>query len=50
MLDLCNIKQKQAEPFSTYLQHWRSVHSRYPWQIFEIEKIDIFVNTLVPKL
>lgn len=50
MLDFCSIKQKQGEPFVRYLQRWRSLHSRYPQQVLETEKIDIFVNTFVPGL
>ena len=50
MLDLCNIKQKMTEPFAVYLQRWRSLHSWYPRQVPEVEKIDIFVNTLIPEL
>ena len=50
MIDLATMKQHQGEPFVTYLQCWRSLYSRYPHQLPEWEKIDIFVNTLVPKL
>ena len=50
MLDLCNVKQRSGEPFATYLQRWRELYSRYPRQVLEAKKIDIFVNTLVPKL
>ena len=50
MIDLAAMKQHQGEPFVTYLQCWRSLYSRYPRQLLEREKIDIFVNTLVPKL
>ena len=50
MLDLCNVKQKLREPFATYLQQWRALYSRYPRQVLEAEKIDIFVNTLVLEL
>ena len=50
VLDLCQIKQKPGEPFAIYLQRWRSLYSRYPRQVAEAEKIDNFVNMLIPKL
>ena len=50
MIDLAAMKQHQGEPFATYLQCWRALYSRYPRHLPEQEKIDIFVNTLIPKL
>ena len=50
VLDLCQIKEKSGEPFSIYLQRWRSLYSQYPWQVPKATKIDIFVNTLIPEL
>ena len=50
IVDLGALKKHQGEPFFTYLQCWRDLYSRYPQQLPEREKIDIFVNTLVPKL
>lgn len=50
VLDIFQIKKKLGEPFAIYLQWWRSLYSWYPWQVLEAEKIDIFVNTLVPEL
>ena len=47
MLDLCQIKQKHGELFATYLQRWRSLYSRYPRQVIEAEKIDIFVKMVI---
>lgn len=50
MLDLCNLKQNQGEPFVTFLQRWRRQCSRYPRTIHEDEKIDILVSNLVPEM
>lgn len=50
MFGFCSIKKKQGKPFTTYLERWRSPHSRYPQQVPEIEKIHIFVNKIVPKI
>ena len=50
MIDLGSLKQNQVETFDTYLQHWRLLFSRYPDQLIKRENIDIFFNTLVPKL
>ena len=50
MIYLCAIRQNQGKSFAAYLQCWRSLHSRYSRQLPEREKIDIFVNTLVPEL
>ena len=35
MIDLATMKQHQGHPFSTYLQHWRALYSRYPHQLPE---------------
>lgn len=50
MIDLAAMKQHQGEPFATYLQCWRALYSQYPRHLPEQEKIDIFVNTLIPEL
>ena len=50
MIDLSTLKQHQGESFSIYLQCWWSLYSRYPCQFPKWEKIDIFVNTLIPEL
>ena len=50
MIELAAMKQHQGEPFVTYLQCWRSLYSQYPCQLPKREKIDIFVNILMPKL
>ena len=44
------MKQHQGEASVTYLQCWRSLYSRYPLQLSDTEKIDLFVNTLVLEL
>ena len=46
--DICNLKQKVGEPFLTFLQRWRQLYTRYSCKIPEIEKLDIFVNNLLP--
>lgn len=46
--DLCNLKQKQGEPFLTFLQRWRQLCTKYPRKIPESEKLDIFLDNLTP--
>lgn len=46
MLDLCNTKQKNGEPFMTFLQRWRSLFARYPCPVLDNEKMDIFIDNL----
>lgn len=50
MIELCNTKQKIGEPFLTFLQRWRKIFSRYSQRIPDSEKMDIFINNLIPKL
>lgn len=50
MIELCNTKQKIGEPFLTFLQRWRKRFSRYSQPIPDFEKMDIFVNNLIPEL
>lgn len=35
MLDLCNTKQKNNEPFMMFLRRWRRLISIYPWTVTE---------------
>ena len=50
MLDLCNIKQKHGEPFLTFLQRWRHLLSKYPRNILESERMEIFIQNLTPDM
>ena len=50
MLDVCNLKHDQGEPFVTFLQRWRKLCSRYSRDVLEKEKIDILVSNLVLEL
>ena len=50
MLDLCNLKQDQGEPFVTFLQRWRKLCSCYSREIPKKEKIDILMCNLVVEL
>lgn len=50
MIELYNTRQKIGEPFLTFLQRWRKMFSRYSRTIPDLEKMDMFVNNLVPKL
>lgn len=46
MIDLCKVAQKPGEPFTTFLQRWRRMFSRYPWHVPEKEKMVTFINSL----
>lgn len=46
MLDLCNTKQKNREPFMTFLQRWRRLFARYPRLVPNNENMDIFIDNL----
>ncbi|GLJ31915.1 hypothetical protein SUGI_0642360 [Cryptomeria japonica] len=46
MLDVCNTKQKNNETFMMFLQRWRRMVSRYPRDIPEKEKMEIFIDNL----
>ena len=47
--DLCNLKQRHGEPFLTFLQRWRQLYTKYSRKIPENEKLDIFLDNLVPE-
>ena len=47
--DLCNLKQCHGEPFLTFLQRWRQLYTKYSRKIPKNEKLDIFLDNLVPE-
>lgn len=50
MLDICNTKQKNNETFMVFLQRWRHIVSRYPRDVLEKEKTEIFIDNLNDKM
>jgi len=50
MIDLCNTKQKNGEPFAAFLQRWRALESKLPWQIPKKQFVTMFVTNLNPEL
>ncbi|GLJ36901.1 hypothetical protein SUGI_0745910 [Cryptomeria japonica] len=46
MLDVYNTKQKNNETFMVFLQRWRRMVSRYPRDVPEKEKMEIFIDNL----
>ena len=47
--DLCNLKQRHGEPFLTFLQRWQQLYTKYSRKIPKNEKLDIFLDNLVPE-
>lgn len=50
MIEIYNTKQKTGDPFLTFHQCWRKMFSRYSLPILDYEKMDIFVNNMIPEL
>ena len=50
MLDLCNTKQKNGEPFPTFLKIWHHLLSKYSRIIPQHEKMDILIQILTPDM
>lgn len=50
MLDLYNIKQNNGEPFMVFLQRWRWLFNRYPRDVQNQEKMDIFIDSLTSEM
>ena len=50
MIDIYNLKQYPGEPFLTFLKRWRKKFSLYARPIPEMEKLEIFINNLVPEI
>lgn len=46
MLDICKTNKKNNETFMVFLKRWRRVVSRYPRDVPEKEKMEIFIDNL----
>lgn len=46
--DFCNLKQNIGEPFLMFLQIWRQLYTKYSQKIPKTEKLDIFMDNLLP--
>ena len=48
MFDFCNAKQKNGEPFLTFLQIWHHLLSKYPRIIPEHKRMESLIQNLTP--
>lgn len=50
MLDLCNVKQKNGKYLMIFLQRWKQMFNRYPRDVPDQEKMDIFIDNLISEM
>lgn len=47
MMDLCNAKQRPEETFANFLQRWRHLIKKFPWDMLESYQIELFQLNLL---